>query len=143
MRLFSSRNFPIESTFLSFHTACFEVSIEVPECPEKSEKSDDLQFHTIVWKEAHKREKSERERESPSTAGSSREDRPDDPSARTDTSFCTQYLTLSEEESLVYHSDDKEWKEYDDEGTEGDIGICIESTIVPKHDFCIGKSPPE
>ncbi len=83
------------------------------ECPEESECSQDLDLEAIVGEEIHEWKESEIGGESESATGASREDRPDDSSSSPDSSFVMEILSMSEEESLIEDSYDKEWESDD------------------------------
>lgn len=130
------------STILRYSTH-FQIPIRIPECPEESECSENLNLETIIRKESHEWEEPEVGGKCESTTRTSREDRSDNSSDCSYSRLVVEVLSMSEPESLIENSYDEERKAQDHNDREKDIRIGVYFSIVSEHDSNIGEGPPD
>ena len=81
--------------------------IDIADCPEKPQSSEDLDLESRIGKEVHKRKESEVRCKSESTTGTSREDSADDSSESADSSLVVDVVLVSEEHATIENSYDE------------------------------------
>lgn len=112
------------SLFLSQSTD-FEILIRIPECPEESECSENLDLEAIIGEEVHEGQESEIGGEGESATRASREDRSDDTSDCSYARLVVEVLSMSELESLIEDPDEKEGESKDHYSWKENIRIGV------------------